>query len=81
MYVGPDQPLKRRRRWQQDPIKAAINQNLGSDWPPDTLPTPEALRDLDRVLKRLGIKASDDFKEARDGSARLVVANPANPAN
>src|SRR2546429_4806695 len=44
------QPLKRRRRWRQDSIRAAINQKWGSDWPPDTLPTPEALRELNHEL-------------------------------
>jgi hypothetical protein len=67
VYVGPDQPLKRRRRWRQDPIRAAITQKWGSDWPPDTLPTPEALRELDHELERLGIIASPDSKKRAMG--------------
>jgi hypothetical protein len=61
------QPLKRRRRSRQDPIRAAIIQKWGSDWPPDTLPTPEALRELDHELDRLGIKASPDSKKRAMG--------------
>jgi hypothetical protein len=60
----PDgKPPKRRRGWQRDPIRAAITQKWGPGWPPDTLPTPEALRQLDRELDRLRIKASDDTKK------------------
>jgi hypothetical protein len=55
--------LKRRRRSRQDPITAVIIEKWGPNWPPDTLPTPEALRMLRDECK--GIIASDDsFKRA-----------------
>jgi hypothetical protein len=60
-------PPKRRRGWQRDPIRVAITQKWGPGWPPDTLATPEALRQLDHELDRLGIKASPDTKKRAMG--------------
>jgi hypothetical protein len=59
------QPPKGRSR--REAIRAAINQKWGPDWPPDTLPTPEALRELNHELDRLGITASDDTKKRAMG--------------
>jgi hypothetical protein len=53
-------PGGRRRHWRQDPVIAAIKEKWGSDWPPDTLSTPDAVRELVRELDRRGIKASPD---------------------
>jgi hypothetical protein len=60
-------PPKRRRSWRRDPIIAVITQKWGPGWPPDTLATPEALRQLDHELDRLEIKASDDTKKRAMG--------------
>jgi hypothetical protein len=61
------QSLKRRRNWQRDTIRAAIRDKWGPEWPPDTLSTPDALRQLDHELDRLKIKASDDTKKRAMG--------------
>jgi hypothetical protein len=70
----PDPPVpaesqspKRRRSWQRDVVTAAIEEKFGLGWPPGTLSTPEALRQLDRELDRLNIKASDDTKKRAMG--------------
>jgi hypothetical protein len=63
---APGEP-KRRRHWQRDVIGAAIKEKWGPGWPPDTLSTPEALRQLDSELDRLKIIVSPDTKKRAMG--------------